>query len=763
MARTGKERRERRFTRKMQRKLTGVFAAVLIMLVFLLVRIAIITITSGNRYAKQVLSQQSYDSRAIPYRRGEIRDTNGIILAKSNRVYNVVLDCKAVNEKVGEKTPYIEPTIRAVCEGLNADEESVRARITDEATKMSQYQVIRRRISEEEKNSYEEYVAALETQALEAKKEGLDESEWSGYWPVTGVWFEEQYEREYPYDTLASNVVGFSNDIDQGVCGLESYYDGLLNGTDGRTFGYLNENTEFQKTTIEPEHGKTLITTLDMNIQQIIEKCIQEFDETYGDEEHNDRGAKNVGVIVMDPNNGAILGMATNHEFDLNDPYDLTDDYSKSQIKAMSDEVYVEALNTRWSNFCVSSSYEPGSVVKPITVASALEMGAVTDSDAFYCDGYQFITDTRINCDNIYGHADETLEYAIVNSCNDALMQIGMKMHIGNFCKYQRLFGFGSPTGIDLPNENAGVLYNENTMHEVELATCTFGQGFTLNMVQEIAAFSAVINGGYYYQPHVLKQVLNADGSVEKTVDALLLKQPVSSQVSALLRRYLTTAVQKGTGRKSQVPGYLTGGKTGTAEKINETTHARDKGKYLVSFIGAAPMNDPKVVIYVVVDEPNVYEQADSAYPQILFRDIATEVFPYMGFYPTEEVTPELLAYLGLTEDDVVKGGTTPPEKFQAFDSYGNLYNDAYVNDDNEIVSESTGKVIAGAYINIDGDAVDGYGNVHVLINKVEILDPKAENPDIATPPEKEDKPGDGRDGTVWDGVTSEDLQDEIE
>ena len=742
-------KRKQKFSKRMQKKLLAVFAFVLCMLVVLLVRITYITAKSGNKYAKQVLSQQSYDSKTIPYRRGEIRDTNGIILAKSEKVYNVVLDCYAINSD----EDYVEPTIEAVCTALGLEEADVRDRIENEKTRDSQYQVVKQKATEEEKRAYEAYVS------LDADRE-LSDTQRQKLENVRGVWFEEEYQRNYPYSELASNVIGFSNDIDQGVCGLESYYDSILNGTNGRSFGYLNEDSEFQKTTIEPEHGKTLVTTLDMNIQQIIEKYIAKFDETYGDEENHDKGAKNVGVVVMDPNSGEILGMGTNRGFDLNHPQDLTDWYTGAEIKAMDEDTYVEALNTMWSNFCVSEGFEPGSTVKPITIASALETGAVSDGDYFYCDGGEMITDTYIKCDNIYGHGDETLEYAIVNSCNDALMQIGMRLTIPKFCEFQRLFGFGSPTGIDLPNENSGVIYSREAMHEVELATCTFGQGFTCNMIQEITAFSAVVNGGYYYQPHVVKQVLNADGSVEKTVDGLLLKQPVSSYVSSLVRGYLETAVKEGTGRKSQVPGYRTGGKTGTAEKIDPETKTRATGKYLVSFIGAAPINDPRVVIYVVVDEPNVANQADSSYAQTLFREIATEILPYMGLYPTEEITDELLLYLGLSRDDVVQGGTNR-ETFQAFDIYGNLYQDAYVNEEGVVVHGEEGTPVEGASINENGDAVDAWGNVKELVNKVTVLDPKADNPNIASPPEKtDDVSGQGAD-TTWDGVTDEDLVDE--
>ena len=255
----------------------------------------------------------------------------------------------------------------------------------------------------------------------------------------------------------------------------------------------------------------------------------------------------------------------------------------------------------------------------------------------------------------------------------------------------------------------------------------------------------------------MVKQVLNADGSVMKNVEPLLLRQPVSSQVSSLVRGYLETAVQEGTGRKSRVPGYRTGGKTGTAEKIDEETGQRAEGRYLVSFIGAAPINDPEVVVYVVIDEPNVANQADSSYPQILFRQIATELFPYLGLYPTEEITDQLLMELGMTRDQVVEGGTNH-ETFQAYDTYGNLYNDAWINEEGVVV-HGDNIPVEGAYVNEDGNPVDAWGNVQVLENPVENIDPKVDNPDMATPPQDVD---DGEEeGTTWDGVTDEDLEDE--
>ena len=754
----GKSRKkEKKFNKRMQTKLTIVFAFVLLLLGILLIRITVIIGKSGNRYARQVLSQQNYDSQTIPSRRGEILDRNGIVLARSDLVYNVILDCRYVNDEPDA----VEPTVRAASDLFGLEESEVRDRLTSEQTRESQYQILKKGITQEEKDAFEAYASGEGEELTDEQKKERK--------LVRGIWFEQSYKRYYPYSSLASDVVGFSNDIDQGVTGMEASYNSLLSGTDGRIFGYLNEDSEFEKSTIDPEHGKTLVSTIDMNLQGIVEKYIAEFDRAHGTDNTDNKGAKNVGVVIMNPNNGEILAMADNTGYDLNNPRDLSRYYSGAEVHAMPTDKYTEALNESWVNFCVSESYEPGSVFKPMTVASALECGAVTDDDTFYCDGGEFVTDTQINCDNIYGHGDETLEYAIVNSCNDALMQIGMKMSIPVFCNYQKAFGFGSTTGLDLPNESAGVIYDKDTMHEVELATCTFGQGFTVSMIQEIAAFSAVINGGILYQPHILRQVRNADGSVEKDVPPLELRQPVSTQVSELLRRYLTTAVQKGTGRKSQVPGYLTGGKTGTAEKIDPETGRRAGGKYLVSFIGACPMNDPKVVIYVVVDEPNVDNQADSSFPQVLFREIATEVFPAMGLYPTEEVTAEMLSYLGLTQADVVKEGDGNVRKtpyFQAFDSYGNFYNDAYVNNDLEIVN-TYGTIIEGAYIDDSGHVFDGYGNQALdgdgkvirvgADQEEEDIDPTAENPGIASPPDEMMNTADG-DATTWAGVTSEDL-----
>ena len=654
-----RRKRKPKFTKQMQVKLMVLFAFILFILVALNIRIAYINVKSGDTYTRQVLSQKQYDSQTIPYRRGEIQDRNGNVLARSEKVYNVILDCYEINSD----EDYLEPTIRAVVAAFGNSsstedaekkitDEKVRSIITSEDNADSRYYVLKKLISSDEKKTFEDSVST--------SAEGLSDAQIEERSNVKGVWFEETYKREYLMNTLASGVIGFSNSLNQGSAGVEAYYDDVLNGTNGREYGYLNTDSELERTVIEPVHGNNLVLTLDVNIQQIVEKYIAQFDEEHADgpnsEELNGKGSKTTGVIVADPKTGEILAMATNHSYDLNNPQDLSDLYTDAEMSALSQteegqKELSDALADKWSNFCVSQDFEPGSTFKPVTVSSALESGALTGDETFYCDGGEFVTDTQINCDNVYGHGEETLSQVIENSCNDALMQIAFKMGISDFCKYQELFNFGSRTGIDLPNESSGTVYSENNMHEVELATSSFGQSLTCTMVQELAAFSAVINGGYYYKPHVVGQITNSDGGVVKNVEPILMRQPISARSSSMLRDYLEATVSEGTGKKARVPGYRVGGKTGTAEK-----YPRGNGKYLVSFIGAVPMDDPQLVVYVIIDEPNVEDQSTGGYAMTIAQKIMMEVLPYLNIPQTEEITDELLAELGMTREEAESG-----------------------------------------------------------------------------------------------------------
>ena len=618
----------RRMSSRMKKKLTVLFIAVIIFIILLAVRISSINAQNGSQYARQVLSQSQseYSSVTLPFKRGDIYDANGLTLATSEKRYNVILDCRVVNSDEN----YIEPTIKALTENFDIKEKTIREKLTDEATCDSQYQVILRDVTVEAKTAFEEYKSPSDPDSL-SKKE-LEERNC-----IKGIWFEEDYVRTYPMGSLACDVLGFTNGDNSADWGIEGYYTNTLNGVDGRKYGYWSDDDELSQTIIAPTDGSSLVTTLDANIQKIVEDEIASFNERYSDGPYyEDKGAENVGVIVMDPNDGSILAMASSDPYDLNDPRDLTPFYTDEQIKAMSEEEKVEALQDIWRNFCISDTYEPGSVVKPVTVSAALESGSIKETDQYVCDGGQTVAGTYIKCSENDGHGEETLADVIRNSCNDAVMQIVDKVGVETFCEYQRLFNFGSRTGIDLSGEASGILYEADSMGEVDLATSAFGQGFTCTMIQEAAAISSVINGGYYYQPQVVRSVLASDGSTIKNNDPVLLKQTISTDVSDTLRSYMKGAVDGGTAIYAKVNGYSMGGKTGTAQKL-----PRGNGKYIVSFIGFAPYDDPQVLIYVIVDEPNAADQADSRYPQWIAKNILSQVLPYMGIYPDEELVEE--------------------------------------------------------------------------------------------------------------------------
>ena len=628
------ESKKRKMTGTMKKKLAGLFVLILLAFVFLIIGITIINAKSGDKYTKQVLaqSQQQYDSTTIPYKRGDILDRSGNILATSIKVYNVILDCQVVNSRESFK----EPTKQALSEYLGIDEDTVEELLTSEETKDSPYQILKKQISMDEKKNFEKMT---EIPADKEEAKALSEEETTRRNNTQGVWFEEDYERTYPLNELACDVVGFTYSGNTADWGLEGYYNSTLNGTDGRKIGYFNDDASLDQNIIDPVNGNSLVTTLDVNIQSVVDKYIEAFMENLKDGPNTDyRGAKNIGVIVANPKNGEILAMGSNDPYDLNNPRDLTAQYSDSEIKAMNDAQTKEALYKMWRNYCITDAYEPGSVVKPITVASALESGSITEEDTFVCDGGEQVADRYINC-AVYpdSHGTETVGEAIQNSCNDALMAIGRKMGKETLLSYQDKFNFGTRTGIDLPGEGTGILFSLDNMFDTELATTTFGQGFTCTMIQEIAAISACINGGTYYQPHLVKEIRDQDNNTIKSISGNVLKEVISQEVSADIRKYMGMSVENGTSQTAKIPGYSMGGKTGTAEKVPRGNH-----KYLVSFVGFAPLDDPEVVIYVVVDEPNVEEQASSTYAQYIAQAILSEIFPYLNIYPDQQTDQKL-------------------------------------------------------------------------------------------------------------------------
>lgn len=628
-------------------KLVWLFGIVVLAFVGLGIRITVINASQGKQYSKQVLSQsqQKYDSRVIPFKRGDITDRNGVVLATSEKVYKVILDCKVVNTK----EEYVEPTIKALVDELGLDEETIREKLEDETTKSSQYQILQSNVSINQKKAFEDYTDVSSDEA----KETLTKEEIAERSNVKGVWFEEDYRRVYPLNSTASHLVGFTYTGNTADWGIEGYYSSTLNGVNGRQFGYYNSDDDVEQTIIDPVNGNSVQSTIDLNIQQVVEKYIDKFMTGMANGPRGEQGAANVGVVVANPKNGEILAMATDNPYDLNNPRDLTPYYSDEEIQKMKDKddrTMLEALYGIWQNYCVSDAFEPGSTVKPLTIGAALDADVVQPTDTFVCDGYQKFGDTMIRC-SIYprAHGTETLSDLIKHSCNDGLMQIGALLGPEEFLKYQKIFNFGSTTGIDLPGEATGILHSEENLSSgsTELASASFGQGYTCTMIQEIAAICSAINGGYYYQPHVVSKIINEDGDVIKDIQPVVTKQTVSSDVSALIRQYMGAVMESdGTGATAKVDGYSMGGKTGTAQK-----YPREDKKYLVSFIGFAPLDDPQVVVYVVVDEPNAESQADSLYAQYLYKGIMTEILPYLNIFQDEEVTDKTNAKMSYLEE----------------------------------------------------------------------------------------------------------------
>ncbi|MGN0341461.1 MAG: peptidoglycan D,D-transpeptidase FtsI family protein [Roseburia sp.] len=623
-AKNKKRKRPNRITIKMQKKLAVVFGLVVLLLLGLIGRLMYIEHTKGEQYQKKVLSQQ-YDSSVIPYQRGNITDCKGTLLATSVDVYNVILDCKVINSS-GTNQEEINETIDATVKALvtcfpELSESEIRDSISDKPN--SQYVVLAKKLP------YEEIQPFIEMQ-----------NDSANYPNIAGVWFEKEYKREYPYGSLASAVIGFTTSGNAGMNGVENYYNDVLNGTAGRQYGYLNTDNNFEKTVIDATNGNNVMLTIDANIQAVVEEKIAAFQEEHRDEARDGAGSEHTAVLVMNPQNGEVLAMANYPNYDCSDPWDLSAYYTEEEIEAMDEETRLDLLNELWTNFCITYTYEPGSTAKPFTVATGLDTGTLTGDETYECDGSEWISGYEVHCVSRWGHGTETIEDAIKDSCNDALMQMSYAIGASNFSDYQKIFGFGYKTNIDLPGEarTNTLIYDEEALEKtLNLATNSFGQNFNVTMIQLASAFSSLINGGYYYQPHVMKKIMDEKGNTVEEYEPILLKETVSASTSEMVKQYLYATVSDGgTGRYAKVTGYSMGGKTGTAQKL-----PRGQGNYLVSFIGYAPADEPQLLVYVVVDEPNVEDQAHSTYAQEIANGIFEEILPYMGIYPDEEVAVE--------------------------------------------------------------------------------------------------------------------------
>lgn len=583
----------KKLTSRMQARLLLVFCVVTLLLFGLMGRLIYIVQTDGDKYAKHVLSRQSYVSSVLPYKRGDILDSNGTILAHSALQYRLIIDPKILIENEDS----ITPTINAIKKNFKIDADTINKILAEKPD--SQYVIVQKNLGYDVVKEFEE----------EQKKNS----------EITGVWFEEEYVRTYPNNTLASDVIGFSTADNSGYYGLEEYYNEELNGTNGRKYGYFDSQLNIDRIVKKAVNGNSVVTTLNADVQRIIQEKIIEFNTEYG--------SKGLKILVMNPNDGSIIAMASDQEYNLNTPRSLEGIYTDAELATMTEEKKTEALQILWKNDVISWNFEPGSTFKPITIATALEENLVSDSSTFACDGGEIKDGKLVRCSHV--HNEVTLGEALMYSCNDALMQMATLEGKNLFYKYEKNFGIGQKTGIDLPGEEYGLILSLDNLGESGLATSSFGQSTSTTLIQVASAFSSIVNGGYYYQPHVAKKIVNDNGATVKEFDKILVRQTVSEQTSELLQKYLYETVESGTATGAQVKGYSIGGKTGTAQKIPRGTDAR-----VVSFIGCSPAINPEMVLYVVIDEAEGFEKQSSTIATEFSSKIFNEILPVLGIYP---------------------------------------------------------------------------------------------------------------------------------
>ena len=653
------------FNIKMQRKLVVLFFLVLLAFAALSWKLVKINREKGDDYKRQVMRQQAAASRVIPFRRGDIIDRKGAKLAYSEKVYNLVVDSKFLLSDQGK---HLEPTLDALSRCFH-DLDTAAIRVYANNNPASRYKIFMKHLSFDEIAEFKE----LQKNGVSVGTVSGDEEDKEKF---NGIWFEEDYERKYPGGSLGCDVIGFSQGDNTGFFGMEEFYNSVLNGTDGREYGFMNEDFVMEDSIKPAVDGYTIVSTLDSNIQSIVEKHIAKYMGKHRDEYRPGAACENIGVIVMNPNNGEIYAMGGYPVFDLNDPWnmehvDLTQ-FIPPGISGNSVEEYFEgsgesvsengeekqdpltlARNQIWRNFCISDSYEPGSVMKPFTVAGAIDAGKITGNETYQCNGYLEVGSYQIHCHNRLGDGLLSVQQGIAKSCNVVMMNVAFAMGKEEWLRYNRIFNFGYKTNIDLAGEtNASELTFDESMGLTDLAVSSFGQGFNVTMIQMAAGFSALINGGYYYQPRVVSEIRNSEGAVVEEKPRRVYKQVISEAVSEKMRGYLKTVVMSDpsecTGWSARPAGYTEGGKTGTAEKA-----PRNKNNYVISFMGYVPADNPEVLCYVVIDTPNTEYQSESTrLATRLNRDIMTEVLPYLNIFPTEAISEEEAAELLEKQDE---------------------------------------------------------------------------------------------------------------
>ena len=577
------------FLARHKRKILTAALILALMLAGLCGQLGYLMIFRSEHYSERAKELHERE-RTIKAARGEIRDRNGTVIAANRTVCTV----SVIHSQVSEP----EKVIGALCAELGLPQEEVQKKVE----KRSSREIIKTNVAKETGDRIRSY--------------GL-----------SGIKVDEDYKRYYPYGSMASKVLGFTGADNQGIIGLEVMYESVLKGMDGTLLTPADargiELEDAGEERIEPVPGNTLTVSLDVNIQKYAEQAAYQVMEQ--------KGAKAVSIIIMDPRNGEIYAMVNAPEFDLNDPFSLTRDtapWEAAEEQENADgsaEAGVQAaLNQMWRNRCINDTYEPGSTFKIITAAAGLEQGAVSLTDRFFCPGFRIVEDRRIRCHKTGGHGSETFLEGAMNSCNPVFIDVGQRLGAEAFYHYFEQFGLLEKTGIDLPGEAATIMHKKENIGLVELATISFGQSFQITPIQLITTASSIINGGNRITPHLGLSISKSDGSSYKKLEYPVRSGIVSEETSASMRYILEQVVAEGSGKKAAVAGFRIGGKTATSEKL-----PRSLKKYISSFIGFAPADDPQVIALITIDEPvGVYYGGTIAAPVI--GDIFKNILPYL-------------------------------------------------------------------------------------------------------------------------------------
>ena len=567
--------RNKTFNRK---KVMIVFVSVFFIMMFLIGRLVYLMIFCSEYYGNKAenLHERERDIKAA---RGKLLDANGTVLATNKSVCTI----SVIHNQMEEPEKVIEMLVRE----LGIPEETARKRV--------------------------EKVSSIERVKTNVAKETGDAIRAYG---LSGVKVDEDYKRYYPYGTLASKVLGFTGADNQGILGLEVKYDEYLQGTNGKILTLTDargiEIENAGESRLEPVNGYDLCLSLDRNIQMYCEQAAKKV--------CTKKSADSVSVIVMNPQNGELMAMVNYPEFDLNDPFTLVGDTGES----VSAEEKQNLLNKMWRNQCISDTYEPGSIFKIITAAAALEEGVVKLDDAFFCPGYKIVEDRRIRCARTTGHGAETFETGIMNSCNPVFMELGERLGAENFAGYFKQFGLLSKTNIDLPGEAGTIMHKTENIGPVELATISFGQSFQITPIQLVTTVSSIINGGTRVTPHFGVSVQDADGNTVKTFSYETHENICTAETSETMRYLLEKVVSEGTGKNAKIEGFSIGGKTATSQTLPRSDH-----KYISSFLGFAPADNPQVLVLVVINNPQgIYYGGTIAAP--VAKEIFENILPYL-------------------------------------------------------------------------------------------------------------------------------------